>query len=409
MRALFRAADEPWAITQSALETIVSIAQRENESPQAVAAKLGRELQNTYSAEERDGVAILPVTGPLFRYANLFTQISGATSYDMLAQDLTAAVENPAIKAIILNIDSPGGEVNGCSELAKMISAASGTKPIVAYIGGTGASGAYWIASACDEIVCADTSIIGSIGVVAVYPVKGSGDKPSVEIVSTQSPNKRLDASTDDGRARIQKRIDSLAAVFVETVADNRGLSVEKVLADFGQGDVMIGAEAVAAGMADRIGTFESVLAEYAGKSKATQSGGFFIGASDEATASEEQSMTEIVEKTVEAAAETEKPAAPAVDQKARISAILKSDEAQGRGDLANHLAFDTDLTVEAATAILKAAPKAEAPKAAANPLAAAMAKVPNPDVGSEAEAAADGDVKSFILAAAKAAGVIGN
>lgn len=69
MRILNRIAGEPWAITETALHTILEIAARENESQQAVAAKLGRNLQNTYSVTERDGVAIIPVTGPLFRYA----------------------------------------------------------------------------------------------------------------------------------------------------------------------------------------------------------------------------------------------------------------------------------------------------------------------------------------------------
>jgi hypothetical protein len=119
MRIWNRIAGEPWAITETALYTILEIAARENESPQAVAAKLGRNLQNTYSVTEREGVAIIPVAGPLFRYANLFTMISGASSYELIARDFTAALENPQIKGIILDIDSPGGEVNGVSELSQ--------------------------------------------------------------------------------------------------------------------------------------------------------------------------------------------------------------------------------------------------------------------------------------------------
>ena len=118
MRIWNRITGDPWAITETALHTILEIAARENESPQAVAAKLGRDLQNTYQVTERDGVAILPITGPLFRYANLFTKVSGASSYELIARDFTAALENPQIKAIILDIDSPGGEVNGVSELS---------------------------------------------------------------------------------------------------------------------------------------------------------------------------------------------------------------------------------------------------------------------------------------------------
>ena len=172
MRIWNRITGDPWAITETALHTILEIAARENERPEAVAAKLGRELQNTYQVTEREGVAILPITGPLFRYANLFTKVSGASSYELIARDFTAALENPQIKAIILDIDSPGGEVNGVSELSNMIFEARGKKPVSAYASGDAASGAYWIASAADEIVVSETAALGSIGVVAIYVVK---------------------------------------------------------------------------------------------------------------------------------------------------------------------------------------------------------------------------------------------
>jgi hypothetical protein len=80
------AAGEPWAITESALNNILTIASRENASIESISARLGRELDNSHVAEIRDGVAIIPVVGPLFRYANLFTAISGASSYEILAK-----------------------------------------------------------------------------------------------------------------------------------------------------------------------------------------------------------------------------------------------------------------------------------------------------------------------------------
>ena len=91
IRVLSEIKSRPWAITKEAMETILSIAERTNQSPEAVAAELGRPLDNTYSVEYRDGVAILPVTGPLFRRASFFNRISGATDYSMLAEDFAAA------------------------------------------------------------------------------------------------------------------------------------------------------------------------------------------------------------------------------------------------------------------------------------------------------------------------------
>lgn len=154
-----------WAITPEMLQTMMTIARQNNKSPEAVASQLGKEMKNTNAVSVRDGVAVIRVTGPLFRYANLFTRICGATSYELLAQDFNKALNDPNISAILFDVDSPGGEVNGCSELANMIYNARGKKPIIAYASGSCCSGAYWIASACDKIMAADTAILGSIGV----------------------------------------------------------------------------------------------------------------------------------------------------------------------------------------------------------------------------------------------------
>lgn len=391
MRAWNKATSEPWAITQSALETILEIAERENEKPEAIAARLGRELQNTHTVIERDGVAIIPVTGPLFRYANLFTAISGATSYEILAQDFTVALDNPDITAIILNIDSPGGEVNGCAELANMIFAARGTKPILAYASGDAASGAYWIASAADSVVASETSGLGSIGVVAVY----RGAKPdknaptTIEIVSSQSPFKRLNPETDEGRAKLQTRIDAMAEVFVTTLARNRGIEAAQVLEQFGGGDILIGAHAVNAGLADRIGSLEKLIAEFSASSNPALQRGFLLPATT--TKETVMDLPTLTQDHPALLAEVQTTAKTA--ERARIQTILASDEAKDRGDLAQHLAFATDMAPDAAVTMLAKAPKIEpAPKT--NGFEAAMSALPNPKITPAAEAEED-DVDS--------------
>lgn len=264
-----RAAKTPWAITEDQLHNILQIARRENLSPETVAQQLGRELENTYSVEYRDGVAILSVHGPLFRYANLLTMLSGATSYDRLAKDFYAAIKDDSVKAVLLDIDSPGGEANGCGEFAKQIYQARGSKPINAYVGGAGASGAYWIASAADRVIAHETSMLGSIGVRTALiddsqAMEDAGLREYV-IVSSQSPNKDVNPADESDRARVQRVVDDLAAVFISNVATFRGVSEEKVLNDFGQGGVLVGANAVDAGLADRLGDFESTLEQLAG------------------------------------------------------------------------------------------------------------------------------------------------
>lgn len=259
-RAFEFAASVPWAIQKEALENILTIARRENDI-EAVQAKLGRPLQNTRRVTVRDDVAIVPVTGPIFRYASMFTEISGATSVATLATDLTEAIENPRVSSIVLEIDSPGGQAAGISEFANMVRAS--TKPVTAYVSNLGASAAYWIASAAHEVVIADTAMLGSIGVVAGYTTEKETGR--VEIVSSQSPKKRLDVSTDEGKKAAQATVDDLAEVFVSAVSKFRGVDRETVLTKFGEGGLLVGKAAVDAGMADRLGSLESVIAGLSG------------------------------------------------------------------------------------------------------------------------------------------------
>jgi len=226
MHRLFSlAAAMTWAISPAWLATILTIANREGAGPEAVSKELGRPLDNTRKVEMRGDVAVIPVCGPIFRRANMMSEVSGATSIQVLAQDFNAALAGDDVKAIVLEIDSPGGEVTGVSEFSEMVYAARGTKPIVAYVGGDGCSAAYWIASACEHIVVADTAIVGSIGVVRAVPNPSASSASSIEIVSSQSPNKRPDVKTSKGRAVFQAEVDALADVFVNTVARNRGVT----------------------------------------------------------------------------------------------------------------------------------------------------------------------------------------
>lgn len=255
-----------WAMEEAPLRGLLEIAAREHEvTPEALEAYRAKSLEAAERATFRDGVAILDVRGPLFKRANLFTAMSGATSYDMLRRDLQAALDNPDVRGILLNVDSPGGEASGTGELATAILQARGKKRIVAYAGDLAASAGYWLASAADRIIVGEGAALGSIGVRAAYADTTARDAArgikTVEFVSSQSPFKRADLKSGDGRARIQSRVDALAQVFVEAVAKNRGVSVAKVLDSFGKGDVLLGKAAIAAGMADDVGTFESVLA----------------------------------------------------------------------------------------------------------------------------------------------------
>lgn len=259
LRALRFVTQAMWAILPESLQLIRDVAARDHAPDfEAVLAKRARQITPDSQSMLRGSTAIVPVQGPIFRYANLFTDLSGATSIEMLAQEFQQAQDHPAVKSIVLWVDSPGGMVNGISEFAAQVKASS--KPVVAYVGGMAASAAYWIASAARSIVVSDTAQLGSIGVVSTVFIEN--DNTVVEIVSSQSPGKRPDVRTEEGRAQLQRNADELAQIFIDTVAANRGVSAEKVMNDFGQGGIVIGRSAVKAGMADRLGALESLIAQ---------------------------------------------------------------------------------------------------------------------------------------------------
>lgn len=328
-RALRAALAEAWAITDGGLDLVLAVAARENDASTDIEALEAYRAEHVPTSERlyaRGPLAIMEVRGPLVSRANLFTAISGATSYDIMRRDLQAALDNASYQAIIMKYDTPGGSVTGVDELAKAIHDGKAKKPIYAYVEGTAASAGYWLASQSTEIVIAETAILGSIGVRAALRDTSKKDAEAglMEFISSNAPGKRTDLSTDEGKARIQRTVDALEGVFIATVANGRGVKPDDVIAKFGGGDVLIGSAAVAAGMADRIGTFEAVVAELQGRKPIAQNG----------------SRIPLSSPT-------------AYDERSRIHAILNDPVAIDRAEAARHLAFETDLTVEQATSLL--------------------------------------------------------
>lgn len=337
-----------WAITEEAMATIVAIVERENTPTlEALEAYRAKRVAGSDTMSIRDGVAIINVAGPLMRYADFFSAISGATSYEELRTDLAMAVDKPDVRAILLNIDSPGGMVNGANELADAIRAASAVKPVEAYVGHQAASAAYWVAAATGKITMEASAMVGSIGVIQGIRDTSERDAKSgvktVQFVSSQSPNKVIDHNAPAGQKKIQKMVDDLAAVFVSSVAKHRGITPEAVIDKFGGGGIKVGAEAVQAGMADAIGSFEGTLKALASSSITSGQARGFRSMSDDKTHTKAELDT----------AATTAQATGRAEAQARIKDILALDEAKGRREQAEHLAFDTDLTVAQAKGIL--------------------------------------------------------
>ncbi len=271
----------PWAIAPEMLGEIQSIYRAHVRGPKidipAVEARIGRPLKNeAKSYQVIDGVAVLELSGPIARRMNLIMQISGGTSSELFRRDFLQAIDDPTVSAVVMAINSPGGTVDGTQELADTIYAQRGKKPVVALAEGTMASAAYWIGAAADAIYMSDaTAMVGSIGVVAshvdVSKAEEMAGQKTTEI--TAGRYKRIASEyeplTSEGRAEIQAKVDALYAVFVDSVATYRGVSVEDVLTRMADGKVFVGKEAMEAGMVDGVSNLDALIAQLTQKAGA--------------------------------------------------------------------------------------------------------------------------------------------
>lgn len=326
------------------------------------------------------GVGVIDMTGPISRYNDFFAWMFGAATVEGMMDSLDLMMADPNVKGILLNVNSPGGDVDGISELAGKISAASKIKPVVAYISGDGASAAYWLASAASKIIVNDTASVGSIGVYAAYmdyskALEDAGMK-EVVIVSSQSPRKRPDLLGDEGRLQIQAQIDALAQIFIDTVARNRGRSSDDVATNFGQGDIFIGQAAVDAGLADAVGTYETAMAEFV---KNKTNGGKKAMTIDEVKAS----FPEVANALMAIGAEEERK---------RIQAIAELETTENAELVASFKWDGKTSASDVALAILKA--KKESMKKLAEARASDAAEIPSVDTTVPETTEAD-DVKT--------------
>jgi signal peptide peptidase SppA len=265
--------NSPWAILPDRLDEIIEIygthLRGEKIDIAAVEVRMGKKLDNEreqYAVE--NGTAVIPVHGVIAKRANLFMEISGGTSTQLLAKDFQAALDDPDVHSIVLAIDSPGGTVDGTQEIADMVRDSRGKKPIVAHADGMMASAAYWIGSGADRIyIAGDTTAVGSIGVVARHVDYSEADKArGVKVTEiTAGKYKRIASEheplSQDGRAYLQSHVDHLYSAFFDSAAKNRGWAAtpESALAK-ADGKIFLGKQAVNAGLVDGVSTLPALV-----------------------------------------------------------------------------------------------------------------------------------------------------
>lgn len=276
-RAFHALTAEPWAIDPSWLPLLAAIALRQDPAGLAhadqnyaqrdydlMAGPGAKRLEGSQRLMVEDGVAVLPITGPIFPRSNLMTDLSGATSVTQLTHDWRMAMADTGIHAIMLLMDTPGGAVAGIDGFADEVHAGAKKKLVAAHVTGNMASAGYWIGAQASHVFLERTGLVGSIGVVSTVRKQMEPDADgsmAFEIVSTNAPNKRPDPSSEEGVAEMVATLDAIEALFIADVARGRGVSVADVKARFGKGGVKVGKDAVEAGMADKVQSQAATMA----------------------------------------------------------------------------------------------------------------------------------------------------
>lgn len=211
-------------------------------------------------------IAVIPIHGTLVRRTVGLEAESGLTSYAGLAAQLDAALASPEVAAILLDIDSPGGESGGVFDLADRIRAASQIKPVWAVANDMAFSAAYALASAASKVFVSRTGGVGSIGVIAMHVDQSEKDvQDGVRYTAVFAGDRKNDLNphepiSSEAHAFLKAEVNRIYGLFVETVARNRGIDPSTVRDT--EAGLFFGQAAVAIGLADAIGTFDDALGQ---------------------------------------------------------------------------------------------------------------------------------------------------
>ena len=260
-----RVLDTPLVIGQAKLEAILAvIGPRIGIEAPAPAVMNGDSRRHGAYLVTPEGIAVIPVFGTLVKRAGAIDATSGLTSYGHLEEQIMDAATDPGVRAVLLDIDSPGGEAAGVFDLSDLVYEARSLKPVWAIADEQAFSGAYAIASAAERLIVPRTGGLGSIGVSAVHVDRSARDAmegfrtTTVYAGTAKNDLNPHEALTDGARQTLQAEVDRVYGLFVDTVARNRGLTANAVRAT--EARRFFGEDAVRAGLADEVGTMRDAL-----------------------------------------------------------------------------------------------------------------------------------------------------
>lgn len=360
-----------------------------------------------------DGIALINVHGELVNRGAYVGAVSGLTSYEGLDASLRAARDDSSIRAIVLDMNSPGGAAAGAMETADLVRKISQEKPVVAFVNALAASAAYAIASGASHIIATPSATLGSIGVVWMHldrsaQLDKSGLKPTLLTAGAYKADGHPFASLpDDARTRIQSQIDTVYSLFIETVATHRGMSTEDVRKT--EAGVFMGRAAVAAGLADKIGGIDDVFAFLNRDRHASAFGRSSLGAkmptSESAAGANTPVMTEAQHNaalnTAVASARQEAGTTAAGEAREEICAAL---EGLFKGNTRAETFVEALRDGATVALAAKFAGKIEEPKAKAPTGSRLDAAVPRPEVQPDASTAGPSSEKDAHISALQAA-----
>jgi signal peptide peptidase SppA len=342
------------------------------------------------------GKAIIPIHGLLlnrFPYSWSF-----ATGYNFIQSQVNAAMDDGDVDGIVYDVNSYGGLVTGCQETSDLMFAASakqGGKPSLAVVDANCYSAAYYLASAADHIVVTPSGGAGSVGVVLMHvDLSKALDEMGIKVTFIHAGDHKVDGNayeplSKEVAADLKVEIDKMYGKFVSTVARNRPNLSEQAVRDT-EARIYQADDALALGLIDAVQTPPDALQQ-------------FFNAEDASDLDEDTNMATAPDKSADNATAADNSAAinaaaaeARTTERARIAAIHALPEAEGRTELATHLALNTDMTPEAAKGILGASPKKEAAQQPAatetNHFKNAMNADKHPNVGADSTVGGEDD-----------------
>lgn len=351
-----------------------------------------------------NGVAVISISGPLMKRSSWFSR---GKTYGDIQDAVRQAAADPDVVGIVLDMDSPGGTVNGVEETAAAVAAARSQKPVASVASGLMASAAYWVGSAADRVFVGRTADVGSIGVLMVHTDWSKFDE-RVGVKTTYLTAGKYKALGNDAeplsefaRAEFQAQLDQIYGEFISAVAENRGRDEAYVRESMADGRIHIGERAVAVGLGDEIGSLQSAVdwvSDQAAKKSTTiwRNGKMKIENMEQLRAAAPDLIKKAEDDAFALGAESvdTKPAEKAATEAERVrvlalaTAVFGEDQGKQLADIVG-----SGVTVEQYQAISKITGK-PAPPAADPKKDAMLAAIQNagaPDVGSDPAAGKTG------------------